>query len=395
MKRYAPFLTLLLLFAGLIAFLVPTVGQVPQTLVVSPPVPAAVPTINKRGTSNVFQLAANTSAATAGTVFCDDGNGNTTTSGCTAGSSITLQTNGTNNGSQSLLNLAQGTGITLADNGTGTVTITGSAAGGANPSCTFSAAATGCATPSAIDVSALAATSINQFLVQCWTGASTTQTALAIATYTYTTGSGIIQTVAPTFVAAAASGYCTANGNGSGGTGGSGSFVLVEEHTASTSAELDFTTCISSTYDDYELRLVNLLPGTNSQQILMQMSTDGGATYDSVAGNYTWAAIYSGQGTGGFYAGLTSGLQVSHAQADNTPSFGGVTAHISLHAPGSSTTYKHAEWHIEGRDARDPVPSTQLFGGMYISTTAVNAFRFISTSGNLTSGTARCYGLSH
>ena len=54
-------------------------------------------------------------------------------SACTSGgggSSLSLETNGTANGSQALLNLAAGTGITLTDNGTGTVTVTGAASSG-------------------------------------------------------------------------------------------------------------------------------------------------------------------------------------------------------------------------------------------------------------------------
>ena len=51
-------------------------------------IPQAVPTPNKRGTATVFQLATNTSAAVAGTPFCDDGSGNTTTSGCTGGGTV-------------------------------------------------------------------------------------------------------------------------------------------------------------------------------------------------------------------------------------------------------------------------------------------------------------------
>lgn len=47
------------------------------------------------------------------------------------GTGVLLQTNGTNNGSQTQLNLAAGTGISVTDNGSGTVTI---AAGGAGPS---------------------------------------------------------------------------------------------------------------------------------------------------------------------------------------------------------------------------------------------------------------------
>jgi len=46
------------------------------------------------------------------------------------GSGPTLQTNGTPNGSQALLNLAQGTNVTLTDNGTGTVTIDATGGGG-------------------------------------------------------------------------------------------------------------------------------------------------------------------------------------------------------------------------------------------------------------------------
>ena len=96
----------------------------------------------------------------------------------------------------------------------------GGGGGAANPFCTFSGTATGCGTPASINVASLNASSIDQFLVQCFTGVSTTQTPVTILTYVYTTGSGIVQTIAPTFASAAAAGYCVANGNGSGGSGG-------------------------------------------------------------------------------------------------------------------------------------------------------------------------------
>lgn len=54
MKRNAPLLTLLVLFVAIAVFFLPSIGQVPQTLIVSPPVPAAVPTLNKTGTGNRF-----------------------------------------------------------------------------------------------------------------------------------------------------------------------------------------------------------------------------------------------------------------------------------------------------------------------------------------------------
>lgn len=46
-----------------------------------------------------------------------------------SGSSLTLQTNGSPNGSQSLLNLVAGTNVTLTDNGSGSVTIASSGSG--------------------------------------------------------------------------------------------------------------------------------------------------------------------------------------------------------------------------------------------------------------------------
>ena len=48
-------------------------------------IPQVVPIANKRGNATAFQLAGNTGTASAGTVFCDDGAGNTTTSGCSSG----------------------------------------------------------------------------------------------------------------------------------------------------------------------------------------------------------------------------------------------------------------------------------------------------------------------
>jgi hypothetical protein len=54
-----------------------------------------------------------------------------TCTGCGGGGSITLKTNGVNNGSQSILNLKAGSNVTLADDGAGGVTISSTGGGGA------------------------------------------------------------------------------------------------------------------------------------------------------------------------------------------------------------------------------------------------------------------------
>jgi len=58
--------------------------------------------------------------------------GNTLTIASTGGSSLTLQTNGTPNGSQTLLNLKAGTNMTLTDDGVGGVTFDATGGGGTN-----------------------------------------------------------------------------------------------------------------------------------------------------------------------------------------------------------------------------------------------------------------------
>jgi hypothetical protein len=70
--------------------------------------------------------------------------------GTGGGIGLTLQTNGVNNGSQSLLNLQQGTNVTITDNGSGTVTISASGGGGGGGGTVTSVALT---VPSAFAVS--------------------------------------------------------------------------------------------------------------------------------------------------------------------------------------------------------------------------------------------------
>lgn len=70
--------------------------------------------------------------------------------GTGGGVGLTLQTNGVNNGSQSLLNLQQGTNVTITDNGSGTVTISASGGGGGGGGTVTSVALT---VPSAFAVS--------------------------------------------------------------------------------------------------------------------------------------------------------------------------------------------------------------------------------------------------
>lgn len=172
--------------------------------------------------------------------------------------------------------------------------------------------------------------------------------------------------------------------------------VLLEQHTASASASLDFTTCISSTYDEYQIEFVNVVPETDAVDLWMRMSTDGGSTYDS-GSNY----FFSGFGfnnTGSSVLGVGSAAKTTAikfqnaANIDNSADYG-VVGSGRLFSPGSSSLRKYFQYRVTYLDNTAAVLQNLDGTGIYDSATAVNAFQFLMSSGNIASGTIRVYGV--
>jgi hypothetical protein len=176
------------------------------------------------------------------------------------------------------------------------------------------------------------------------------------------------------------------------GGSGSGSFVLVEEHTASNSAELDFTTCITSTYDTYSVQLVGIVPSSAGDTLLMQMATSSG--YDT-GSDYNWFRFAANAGGSGA-AGSASDTSFTIVVRPNTGPSGG-NGNVMLYNPNPGTLYPTIMGQTTSYDnGNSNVFTSQTLGGSYASTTAITGFRFLfNNSHNIASGTARCYGLTH
>lgn len=186
-----------------------------------------------------------------------------------------------------------------------------------------------------------------------------------------------------------AQGRLIAAADGSGG--GGGGLVLLEQHTAAASATLDFTTAITGTYDEYLIEFVNVIPATNAVSLWMRMSTNGGSTYDAGA-NYSFLAA----GTNRFgvaSTGVDSGgnqILLAKSAVDNGAT-AGVNGSLRLFSPGSTALHKNITGQLNIITAG--IIESQQTSGWYRITTAVNAFRFLFSAGNITSGTIRVYGV--
>jgi len=171
-----------------------------------------------------------------------------------------------------------------------------------------------------------------------------------------------------------------------------GGLVLLESHTASASSSLDFTTCITTAHDDYLIEIIQLIPATDNVELNFRVSTDGGSTYVST-GSYSHMNFgYSAGGTGVISGTAQTSIKlIGGVNWDNNSNWG-VDGNITLRNPGGSI-YKQVLGSLRGFVNGD-IRSAVIVSGAYEAATAVNAFRFLFSSGNIASGTIRCYGLA-
>lgn len=174
-----------------------------------------------------------------------------------------------------------------------------------------------------------------------------------------------------------------------------GGLVLLEQHTANnTSPNLDFTTCFTSTYDDYVLDIVNLLNATDGMGFVLQYSSDGGSTW--VATGYAWSYQYLL--IGGTSIGVVnsaSDTSIRLANANKNTSTSGLNGVVRLFDPLNTAKYKRVMYDLVQVNSGDTNTYTYRGGALLPSATAMNALRLaVVSSGNLTDGTARVYGVA-
>jgi hypothetical protein len=184
-------------------------------------------------------------------------------------------------------------------------------------------------------------------------------------------------------------------GTSSSGGGGSGSLILLEQHTASASATLDFTTAFTSTYDEYIVEIVGLQPATNAVGVRMLVSTNGGSTWDT-SSNYRWQAY--GQDSSNSVGGgvSTSDTSFNLGESPTLSNTSTATYMGTLHLFNLLTSSQYFSYYGDtfGQLYSDSRSRRMWNGGSWASAAAVNAIQFKTTSGNIAAGTIRVYGVA-
>lgn len=172
---------------------------------------------------------------------------------------------------------------------------------------------------------------------------------------------------------------------------GNGDWEKITSSTASSSATIDFTG-LSSTYLAYRIVISNLQPASDGVNFNLRTSTDNGLNFDAGASDYQWCKIVT----------TTSG------DSDDVDTADSAIEIVGLGSLGSNTNEKcNCDILIFNPSATkftkvifvshffntSTTRESQQGGGYRQSTTAIDAIRFLMSSGNIATGNFVLYGM--
>ena len=176
------------------------------------------------------------------------------------------------------------------------------------------------------------------------------------------------------------------------------SLVLISEQTASSSATIDFTSDIDSTYKEYIFKFIDIHPATNGAELTFQSDTGTNTNYNQTitstcfetANDEADSATFNSYNTNHDLAQSTSfqTLQLDVGN-DNDQS---CTGTLHLFDPSNTTFVKHFISTCHAYQKNDYSLTTRI-AGYFNTTTAITRVRFKMSSGNIDAGTIKMYGV--
>ena len=179
-----------------------------------------------------------------------------------------------------------------------------------------------------------------------------------------------------------------------------GDMTLISTVTASSSATLDFTSGIDSTYKEYIFKFINIHPATYQARFAFQADTGTNTNYNQTM-TTTWFYAYhqedGNSGSLGYFADADQAQGTSfqnitwNVDNSNDDNIGGS---LHLFDPSSATFVKHFISNTQFNYGSSSESTENVYcAGYFNTTTAITRVRFKFTSGNIDSGTIKLYGI--
>ena len=176
-----------------------------------------------------------------------------------------------------------------------------------------------------------------------------------------------------------------------------GSLVLISTQTASSSANISFTSGIDSTYKEYIFKYIDCHPATDNVEFQFNMTTDG--TNFNVTKTSSYFNSYQAEDNSAQALGYNTTPDLAQSTNDQilAEDVGNdadqcVIGTLHLFEPSSTTFVKH---YLSNSSQSHQNNFTQnVFCAGYGNTTsAITGVRFKFSSGNIDAGTIKMYGV--
>ena len=179
-----------------------------------------------------------------------------------------------------------------------------------------------------------------------------------------------------------------------------GAMTLLSTNTlSSAAATVDITSGLTSTYDSYIIKIINMHPASNAAQPTFQVDTGTNTNYNTTiaaATHFVASENEGGSGGGlGYYnentADITSFLRIGVSTgSDNDQN---LNATLQLFNPASTTFNKQFILRSTSNTA-DDTEHDLFLGGVFNTTTAITRVRFKFSAGNIDAGIFKLYGIT-
>jgi hypothetical protein len=171
-------------------------------------------------------------------------------------------------------------------------------------------------------------------------------------------------------------------------------WTIIETQTASTSATIDFTSSIDSTYAVYKIVISGLLPATDTA--VLHCRTGNGGSFDSGAGAYDWNLVYSHATTTLAAVGSTSDTEIELGLGVGNATTESYNGEVTLFSPSDSAKYTALGFKSTSQSDNATEGVWTFSGsGLRVEAAIVDRIQFLMSSGNIISGRFTLYGISH